>query len=400
MIFTYSTAFIAAENVYLNNHDSIQPEGIELVMKTQNDSLVYNYQSADSLTYNYYLAGKWDQLIATAKAAISQNIDFKKLRQRMGYAYYYKANYFEAQKQFEAALTFDSSDNEIITYLYYCGLYTGNESYARYQLSKLPKETREALGVHSVKLIDAVDLEYNYKINNSGTRTNPTYMRLGINTQLGYRLNLYQAGSTYSQTVNTNVLTSQNEYFALLSWKFIAHGSLDFGYHYVNTKVETSIFNGHLFLAGLNIDLQKLELGISGSLLSNLMGKYYQTGIKARYVFQGNAGLYLKTSAQLLSDSINSGLVFSQSAGVTLFKKLTLEGNITLGNLKNFVDNNGLYVYNSLDATTFRTGVTVFFPIFTKITSFFNYTYDIKHISDNNTNYNQHSFSGGLIWKI
>ncbi|HET7732348.1 MAG TPA: hypothetical protein VFK73_00820, partial [Paludibacter sp.] len=89
-----------------------------------------------------------------------------------------------------------------------------------------------------------------------------------------------------------------------------------------------------------------------------------------------------------------------QTASALLFKKLGVEGNITWGNLNNFSDNNGLYIYNSLDPTTFRTGLTAYWYLLPKISLFGNYTYDTKLIEESNTNYNQHSFSGGIIWKI
>ena len=49
-----------------------------------------SYESVDSITYNCYLTGNWDQLLETAEQSIAHNIDFKRLRQRMGYAYFVK----------------------------------------------------------------------------------------------------------------------------------------------------------------------------------------------------------------------------------------------------------------------------------------------------------------------
>jgi len=50
----------------------------------------------DSLTYNYYLNGNWNELITLGKQATNDSIDFKYLQQRMGYAYFVKGNYFAA----------------------------------------------------------------------------------------------------------------------------------------------------------------------------------------------------------------------------------------------------------------------------------------------------------------
>jgi len=93
-------------------------------------------------------------------------------------------------------------------------------------------------------------------------------------------------------------------------------------------------------------------------------------------------------------------VIFSQTAGLRLRKMLWAEGNIIFGNLRNYNDRNGLYVYNSIDPTKFRTGLTLFWYLGNKATFFANYTYDKKQIELTNLNYKQYSFSGGIIWKL
>jgi hypothetical protein len=92
--------------------------------------------------------------------------------------------------------------------------------------------------------------------------------------------------------------------------------------------------------------------------------------------------------------------VFSQSAGFLFAKRFWLDGNITLGNQKNFVDLNGLYVYNSFDPTIFKTGLSLFWYATNNISLYTNYTFNKKYIVDNDINYFQHSYTGGLIWKL
>ena len=99
-------------------------------------------------------------------------------------------------------------------------------------------------------------------------------------------------------------------------------------------------------------------------------------------------------------DKVNNRFIFSQNAGAHLYKTLWGEGNITLGNLKNYSDLNAFYVYNSVDPTTFRTGFSLFWYVGTKVTIIGNYTYDTKQIEPTQKNYNQQSFSGGIIWKL
>jgi hypothetical protein len=358
--------------------------------------------SADSITYQYYLAGNWDKLITAGNEAINQHIDFKWLRQRMGYAYFMKFDYFASLKQYQKALTFDENDVNTRTYLYYCGLNTSNLTFANFQASKLSQEAQQNLGIKPLKIMDVLDFEYNYKLNNINTRTNPNYWRLGINSQLGYRLNLYQAVSDYTQTISSLTL-NQFEYFVLADYAINPHLELDIAYHYLNTKTDTATYKGNMIFARLSSRINRLDLGLSGSVLDYDNENFGQIGIHAGLTLPGQYNVYIKSSLYQMLAANNNRIVYSQSIGALFFKKFWTEGNITLGNLKNYIDANGLYIYNSVDATTFRTGLSIFWYVGKKITLFGNYTYDYKQTESTNnitTKYNQHSISSGIIWKL
>lgn len=357
------------------------------------------FLKADSITYQSFLAGDWEQVIVIGKQAISQDIDFKRLRQRMGYAYFAKGNYFASQKQYEKALTFDEYDTDTRTYLYYCGLNTGKEAYARYHADKLPLEIQKSLHIKAFKIIDAIDLEYNYKANTSATRSNPTYERFGVNTQLDYRWSLYQSVSNYRQTVDGNK-TKQPEYFARLSWYVTSHTTFNLGYHYLNTIINSDKFVGNMIYAGVNKNINRFNFGLSGSYTKDDIGDFKQVGILAGYTLPGRSNIYIKSSVIRMIEKRNNRNVFSQTAGARITKSLWAEGNVTLGDIKNYTDNNGLYVYNSLDPTVFRTGLTLFWNLGKRATLIGNYTYDTKQIKSTANQYMQHSFSGGIIWKF
>lgn len=398
------------------------------------------YASADSLSYQYYMAGEWNKLISFGNEAIQQKIDFKRLRQRMGYAYFMKADYFAAQYQYEKALKFEVSDLDTRIYLYYSALNTGDEDAAKYHASKLPKETQKSLGIKTIKIVDAVDLEYNYKMNLVNTRSNPNYYRLGINSQLGHRLTLYQAVSNYAQsTIGSATSTlnntsyrilnasykNQSEYYAAGKWQLNSNISLLAGYHYLNAAVTdtititetraqrnenvnvnktidtlTNYFPANMFIAKISVKFNRINISMIGTTFAMDTVTTSQIGVQAGIKIPGKTNLYLESALYSMIESNNNHFVFSQSAGISLGPKLWLNGNISIGNLKNYSDNNGLYVYNSEDETTFRTTATLFWFVGKKITFFTNYGYDNKLITNLNINYNQHSFSGGIIWKL
>jgi len=359
-----------------------------------------NFQSVDSITYQCFLSGDWDKLIRIGNEAIQLNIDYKKLRQRMGYACFANEDFYGSQKNYEKALTFDEYDVDTRTYLYYCGLNTGNESFARFHAAKLPVEVQQNLKIQPFKIIDAIDFEYNYKSNNSGTRSNPTYTRLGVNTLFDYRLTLYQSVSYYSQTFNPDTIVKQPEYYAMLSWATSSQISLNVAYHYLGMNKGGVIIPANMGFASISAKMNRFHFGINGSVLTDKLYNTSQIGVNAGITFEGNSNVTLNSTYSRVTEKSASRSVFSQSFGSWLFKSLWAEANVTLGNLDNYNDYNALYVYNSIDPTKFRAGVTMFYYLGKRLTITANYTFDSKQINITNYNYMQQSFLGGIRWKL
>ena len=370
---------------------------VSIVGKAQKN---IDFKSVDSITYQCFLSGDWDKLIRVGNEAILQNIDYKKLRQRMGYAYFANEDFYSAQMNYEKALTFDAYDADTRAYLYYCGLNTGNESFARFHAAKLPVEVQQNLKIKSSKIIDAVDIEYNYKSNNSGTRSNPTYMRLGINTLIDYRFTLYQSVSYYSQTFNPDTIIKQPEYYAMLSWAATSQISLNVAYHYLGMNKNGVLIPANMGFASLAAKMNRFHFGISGSMLGDKLYNTSQIGVNGGVTFEGKSNVTLNSTYSQITEKATSRSVFSQSFGAMLFKSFWAEANVTFGNLNNYNDFNALYVYNSIDPTKFRAGITMISYLGKNFTITVNYTFDSKQISINNNNYLQQSFLGGIRWKL
>jgi len=362
-----------------------------------------NFSTVDSTTYNCYLIGDWDKLIKTGENALAHNINFKRLQQRLGYAYFVQHDYFAAQNHYEQALTFDQSDPDTQTYLYYCGLNTNDLGNANFAAEKMPVELQKKLSIRKSKVVDAIDLEYNYKSNNTLTRSDPTYMRFGINSQLNFKTSLYQALSSYQQSIDGTAI-KQPEYFILLRRSLSDHTSLNIGYHYINTKNGTSISNGNLAYFGINTSVNRYKFDLHSSILNDGGTNISQFGIKGGGTLPGISEITLTSSLDGVSGSGYNSLIFAQSVNARWSKRIWTEGYVTLGNLKNYNDNNGLYVYNLVDPIKFRTGVTLYVNLTNKFTLFGNYGYESKQIEklnrNLNTTYSQQSFSIGTIWKL
>lgn len=377
----------------------------------------------DSLTYGLYLAEDWGQLIQTGHEALKQGIDFKFLEQRIGFAYYQKRDFYASMRHYEQALVFDKHDQGTLTYLYYSGLETGNTAYARYYAGLLSTESKWNLKLKAFQPVNGLDAEYNYQTNTEAYRSNTNYQRLGIGTDLGYSWSLYQTVDRFQQSATSGdayneyrSLILQDAYYGLLSKQFNPHFGLDLGYHYLRTKFSTDIYDlslrevtetvdtlayhGQLYFAGLRYKWNRWHLGLTSSYLTLEYNHVLQTGLQVGFAFPGSHNLFLNNSLWLLHDDNDQWLVSKHSLGILLGKKYWLEGYKTFGSLKNFADLNGLYVYNSFDPTLSRQGLSLFWYATPHWTFFGNYSFEIKQNTYLLQQYNQQSFTGGLLWKL
>jgi tetratricopeptide (TPR) repeat protein len=367
-----------------------------------------DFQSADSLTAKYYKSGDWDKLIDLGNKAIDRGIDYKYLQQRIGFALFSKENYFEARKHFEKALTFDSYDTFTISLLYYSYLNTGQEEYARYFAGRLNQEMKKSISVQSFKPLESIELEYNYKFNNTGFRSNPQYYRMGINTELSYRLILFQAFSGYNQTIkvqridnNYSIKDKQLEYFALLKWTISNHWSIKTAYHLLNITFGDTVSYANLGLIGISTNLNRVTLEANGSVLRINQSSIGQAGILAGYIFPGKLNIYLTGVVSETFQKTGNQFIYCQKAGFKLPGNLWVETNLTLGKMINYNDFNAMYIYNSSDPMTFRSGITLSYFLNRRFAFWTNFSFERKTFFENTAfHYNQFSYLGGLKWKL
>jgi hypothetical protein len=355
-----------------------------------------DFTYVDSLTYKYYNAGNWDSLIKLGNEAIRNNIDYKYLRQRMGYACFVNGDNSAARIHFEKAFSFDSFDQFTLEYLYYTYLNTGKSDYTGKLVKNFSPELKKRLQVKPFIITEGIDLEYNYKYAGTVNRSNPQYFRLGISTKLGHSLSLYQSVSNYTQVItsvlNGNTITTsykQPEYFALFKWNALNRLLINGGYHYFNTTSGTFVTPGHLLLFAVSKVLYTSNLFI------------YQAGGNTTYVFHGKQSFTLKSSLAGVFHQTGNQLVFNQMAGLKLSKRLWIEANGTFGRMSDYNDYDGLYLYNTYDPIDFRLGGTLVWYLGNKISIWANYTFERKEYFENNSfHYNQFSYLGGIKWKL
>ena len=358
------------------------------------------FQKADSLSYQYFLKGDWSKLKEITNQALEQKIDTKFIRQRAGYASFMTADYYAALHQYGEALAFDKADDLTREYLYYSNLNAGSVN-TRFSAGGLSDEAKKRLGIVRFNPVESVDAEFNLKTNKNSTRSNQVYSRIGVNTELGYRISLYQAISYYEQTVSTQ-LTQQPEYLALLKLTITPVWHVKAAYHHLFTTIASVSYPANLGFIGLSSNIGRYSLEANGALYKSSLSTSGQMGFQAGVVLPGTNNIYLNSAVYGLVESANYRTVFSQTAGMKCYGNLWAEGNVTLGNLKNYTSNSGLYVYNALDPSVFRAGCSLIYFVGKHLSLSGNFTFDQQELANSSPTkyYNQYSFSGGIKWKL
>jgi|WetSurMetagenome_2_1015567.scaffolds.fasta_scaffold02201_13 hypothetical protein len=367
-----------------------------------------DFRSVDSLTYKYYLSGEWDKLIIEGSKAIDSNIDYKYLRQRIGYAYYSKGDYMQAKKHFEKAMTYDSFNDFTLTYLYYSYLFLGQEEYASLFSSKMSVELKKQLNIRSFKPVESIDFEYNYKYATSNLRSDPQYFHIGLNSTLGPRFSLYQMFGHYNQTYlvqqfgsYSKIPDTQPEYYALLKFAASRHFIISTAYHYLYPTYDYVTSPVHLGMVEITSGSGRFNFGINASLLKTGSYSVRQTGIRTLVSFTRNVHMYFGSSLSMTSKQNEDHLIFEQTAGFRVYRNLWIEGNITTGNFTDYHDHEAMYVYDFIDPTTFRTGLTGLLYTGKHLSLWTNVSFEQKkYYSNTNYHYSQFSYLGGIKWKL
>lgn len=362
-----------------------------------------SFQRVDSLTYQYYLKGDWQKIIDISRTAFKQHIDSKFIRQRAGYAFFKSGDYSSARIQYEKAWSFDQADMISCEYLYYANLLSGSAN-TRFYAGFLNAESAGRLGVMKFIPVESIDTEFSLKTNQTTTRSNQLYSKTGINTELGYRLSLYQAYAFFTQKISS-VLTRQPEYLAILKYSLSPFWQIRAAYHGLFTNVGGVNYPGNLGLIALNSQVNRFSFEANASILKFSSATTRQAGFMAGITLPGKSNFYLSSAVICMNELSSYRAIFAQSAGLKFTPNCWAEASLTRGNLKNYNTYNSMYIYNSADPSVFRTGFTLFYFIGKHLSVNGNFTFDQQKI-ENTTNtssnqyYYQYSYSGGLKWKL
>lgn len=121
-----------------------------------------SFNRINTETYRFYMEQKWDSLILTGKEALRADVDYYYLRLRLGIACYSKSYYRSAARHFTAALEFNSGDPVSLEYLYYCRLYSGQTEQAQHVRKQFKGDLALKLPPQKGRFFDRLGAEYFY----------------------------------------------------------------------------------------------------------------------------------------------------------------------------------------------------------------------------------------------
>lgn len=372
-----------------------------------------DFVEADSVSLAQYQSAAWQELVNYGQKVITSGTDFPQLRLRMAYAEFELQNYSAALKQYNVVLADDSHNATARYYSYLCNVYLNRNASAYHHLNYLGQATLEQEKLNPYGVIQA-GFETSVKIPTITLRGNGVYSRVNLANRLGWRVQLDQSVAYFGQSINYRFpaflpyhlqqvrsnSVHQAEYFGKLGYTVSNKLAVWGAYHYLNTKYEQTTYHSHIALLGLKYSHPYFDLQAdvsSGSITDNNV-RQYNTQLSLYPL--GNLKLYSITRGSVLHQINNTNGVFSQLIGFKLAPKVWMETNAIFGSQNNYLEADGLYLYNALDIIKFRAGATGFLQLNRHALLYLNYTHERKDDYYHATNYNQHSITGGFTWKF
>ena len=373
-------------------------------------------EQADSTVTRLFKAGDWKNVVRFGQQAVDKGIDFVVLRQQMGYAYFIIGNYSKALVEYDAVLEKDPKNKTASYYAYLCAKYLNHDLQASWYASRLDTNQLRDEKIGAFAPLNA-GIEAGTKDPEEAYRSNATYSRLFESNRLSWRLQLDQSYLNFSQSISSPIIyreryrdeteilsvtniDKQYEYYAKLGFVINSKFTLIGSYHYLNTNFQNITYNSNIGLAGLKYAGTYFDLQADFNWGFMIDRHLLQYNASLLFYPLGNLNLYTITRYSYLNQNALGQTIFTQSLGFKAMANVWLETGLTFGNMDNYIDADGLYIYNSIDATKLKLGETVFYQLGKHAQLQLNYAIEKKDDDRHDINYNQHSITAALLWKF
>jgi hypothetical protein len=361
----------------------------------------------DRLSYDYFNQKKWDELIDLGKQSLKNDIDFYYLQYRLGIAYYNKRNYRKAIPHFETVVNITPEDAIAKEYLYYSYLFGLQVEDARNILESLDTQHREKVSFYNqTNIFNGISLNYkniafdDYAINNTVvdnltqvTRNSLSYYSVNLfnyaekSSIFNFNVSLLSGkNSIYDIAYSPEIIDEKmNQYQLYFSWnKHIGKGTnLKFGLTYMSETLDwfglqqttttgngispnkTLIYDGTFSNFASFVSFSKTIKNVDFTLASSFSrinsNSLMQPSISISYFPSGNASFYTKTDVfyqHNFTYQNDKNIVIKQSINSTISPNFSINIFGMYGEILNFVDDDGMAIYNNLDVLNYWYGAS------------------------------------------
>lgn len=433
-----------------------------IAFSNANGQKTMNLPEVDKETYSLWQKNDWKNLIKVGKKALNEDVDFYYLRVRMGIAYYQKKNYHAAIIHFEKAYSLNAQESYLKEYLYYSYLFAGRTMEANTLYSSFESSLKKKIGTKTEKFIDGIDLSYGVRnisdetvIEDFSTAYTPpndglqeitrslNIFNVGLQHDFSPKFSIYHSFSNIKKLsfehrvengiikTTANLKTSINQYY-LSGGSRIGKGlNLLYGVHFISIRypIEVNYFRqGSVYrvtetaketdLVGfisMHKSLKYITLNTSVSFAELNSATQTQANLGLTLYPLGNLNLYSSSNVsfqkEFYSDGANNAeIVYFQSIGFKTLRFIWLEGFLSMGNISNFVADDGATVFNGTETIKQRFGAKAIVIIKPNLRFQLNYiqnkanSYFIESINTgtkyNPVEYSNKLITGGIIWNF
>ncbi len=424
---------------------------------------VKNFMYYDTVTYRQYTLGDWKNLKKTGKEALRKGHDYYYMRMRIGIAFYEKKQYRAAIPQFKQALRLNPNDRIALEYLYYSYMLSGRQADMQALVPRLPMSFRVKNLLDRKPGITQFGLNYQYTTNQESqiqtvyqppqtiTTEGMQFLTRNFNYFNAYLTHsIYPGGQLqhmytfitkkdlyYFNDLNNAYLiperqTSQHQYYINGRFRLFSGGTLSASMHYLHVKSPTYymrqgfgspalvapefISNDVVFNLAFSQEAGPFTLEASATYsYINQLDHWQQNAQLIFYPF-GNLNLYSVTGASRVSELSGSSFleeryVFREKLGLKVAGPVWLELFAYTGDLKNYADNYGASVFNSLDQIRTMAGGNLIFLLknntrlqISYSSSLLNSSYSpyppVEAGGTNTYKYYVYTINGGIQWNF
>ena len=422
-----------------------------------------NYFYVDSATYSQYLNSDWKALSKLGRKSNRNGIKFYNLNLRLGTAFYERGKYLKAIPYFEKALKVQPDYEYTQKHLLAAYNLSGFENMAFFIQNDMSENTLNELEL-SNNFVRSVDFEFSYSPNldfdsilninyldtaNSNVLSysylekSSTNYNVGVNFQLSRDVFLYQKfeyflddyilkkESIFNNNFNQYLQTKQLRYYGKLSYYMQKRWMLNFNYNFISGQYEdvdenillssfptnsiiSQSVNYNLFSTGLSIYKNWAWGAIKPNInfIHTFDKDYCYAGTDFTLYPLRNKDFFVTASASYsLFDSknfIRPNLNFS--SGFRIWK-FNFYGSYYLGRIKNYVENDGYFIYNFAETITnqYGGGITFMSKQADIIISGLYSENEYKYVNfpenygdpvTNSNTFNKILIKGGIKWKF